>query len=149
MPAKAAAASPAQAPVAARRVALIGAGYIAAIHAEALKAISGAELVGVIDPRIDRAAALARRTKGATASASLADMLDSQQIDAVHVLTPPNLHVDVTREALSRGLAVLLEKPMASDIEGAESLVAAANAEGAPQPVRQSQFPFPSGLCAA
>lgn len=115
-----------------RRVALIGAGYIAAVHADALKVVSGAELVGVIDPRVDRAASLARRAKGATAAASLAEMLDSQPIDAVHVLTPPNLHVDVTREALARGLAVLLEKPMASEIEGAESLVAAARAEGAP-----------------
>ena len=115
-----------------KRVALVGAGYIAAVHADALKAISGAALVGVVDPNVDRAASLARRIKGATTAASLGEMLDRQQVDAVHVLTPPNLHVDVTREALSRGLAVLLEKPMASEIEGAESLVAAARVEGAP-----------------
>jgi predicted dehydrogenase/nucleoside-diphosphate-sugar epimerase len=117
---------------AAKRIALIGAGFIATAHADALKAISGTALVGVVDPNTDRAAALARRIGSATAAASLAEMLDRQQVDAVHVLTPPNLHVDVTREALSRGVAVLLEKPMASEIEGAESLVAAASAEGAP-----------------
>ena len=115
-----------------RRVALIGAGYIAAVHAEALKATTGAALVGVIDPRIDRAASLARRSGGVAAAASLAEMLESQPLDAVHVLTPPNLHVDPARDALSRGLSVLLEKPMASEIEGAEQLVEAARAAGAP-----------------
>lgn len=116
----------------AKRVALIGAGYIAAVHAEALKATIGADLVGIIDPRLDRAEALARRTKGATAATSLSALLDSRQLDAVHVLTPPNLHVDPAREALSRGLAVLLEKPMASEIEGALQLAAAARINGAP-----------------
>ena len=115
-----------------KRVALIGAGYIAAIHAEAFKATAGTDLVGVIDPRVDRAASLARRSGGVAAAASLAEMLDSQQLDAVHVLTPPNLHVDPARDALSRGLSVLLEKPMASETEGAEQLVKAARAAGAP-----------------
>ena len=97
-----------------KRVALIGAGYIATVHAEALRATKGAKLVGIIDPRLDRAASLARRNGGVAAAASLGDMLDNQQLDAVHVLTPPNLHTDLTIEALSRGLSVLLEKPMAS-----------------------------------
>lgn len=115
-----------------RRVALIGAGNIAAVHAEALQVIAGADLVGIIDPRIDRAASLARRNGGVTAAISLAEMLDSHELDAVHVLTPPNLHTDPARDALSRGLSVLLEKPMASEIEGAEQLAKAARAAGAP-----------------
>jgi predicted dehydrogenase/nucleoside-diphosphate-sugar epimerase len=128
---QAANAGPAPSASTAKRVALIGAGYIAAVHAEALKATPGAKLVGVIDPRLDRAEVLARRN-GAAAATSLARMLDSQPLDAVHVLTPPNLHTELTREALSRGLPVLLEKPMASEIEGAEELVKAAHAAGAP-----------------
>src|ERR1700761_2528903 len=60
-----------------KRVALIGAGYIAAVHAEALKATKAAKLVGVIDPRVDRAASLARRNGGVAAAASLSDMLAS------------------------------------------------------------------------
>ena len=109
-----------------KRVALIGAGYIATVHAEALRATKGAKLVGIIDPRLDRAASLARRNGGVAAAASLGDMLDNQQLDAVHVLTPPNLHTDLTIEALSRGLSVLLEKPMASEIESLNASVAAA-----------------------
>jgi predicted dehydrogenase/nucleoside-diphosphate-sugar epimerase len=130
-PSSAAAVKPASAG-SAKRVALIGAGYIATVHAEALKATAGAKLVGIIDPRIDRAASLARRNGGVAAAASLGDMLASQELDAVHVLTPPNLHTDLTIEALSRGLSVLLEKPMASEIEGAEKLLAAAGVPGAP-----------------
>lgn len=114
----------------AKRVALMGAGYIAAVHAEALCSTQGATLVGVIDPRVDRAKALAGRYGRVASAASLADMLAGQELDAVHVLTPPNLHVDPAREALSHGLSVLLEKPMASEIAGAEALVAAAREAG-------------------
>ncbi len=115
-----------------KRVGLMGAGNIAAIHAEALRATQGAALVGVIDPRIDRAKALARRHGNVASAVSLSDMLAEQGLDAVHVLTPPNLHTEPARDALARGLAVLVEKPMASDIAGAEALVGAARAPGAP-----------------
>lgn len=111
-----------------KQVALVGAGYIASIHAEALKTVSGVKLAGIIDPRTDRAAGLARRNGGGPVASSLEEMLKSQHLDAVHILTPPNLHVDLTLDALSQGLSVLLEKPMASDIAGARHLVEAATA---------------------
>ncbi len=113
------------------RVALMGAGNIAAIHAEALRATRGVALVGIIDPRVDRAKALARRNGNLASAASLSEMLAGQGLDAVHVLTPPNLHADPARDALARGLAVLVEKPMASDTAGAETMVEAARAPGA------------------
>jgi predicted dehydrogenase/nucleoside-diphosphate-sugar epimerase len=116
----------------AKRVGLVGAGNIAAIHAEVLRATHGVVLVGIIDPRLDRAEALARRYGNPACAASLSDLLAGQGLDAVHVLTPPNLHTDTARDALARGLAVLVEKPMASDIAGAEALVEAARAPGAP-----------------
>lgn len=113
-----------------RNVALIGAGNIAAVHAEALRVTANVRLAGIVDPRTDRAASLAKRNGGVPVAPSLAALLDAQAIDAVHVLTPPGLHVDLALEALSRGLPVLLEKPMASELAGAERLAEAAQAAG-------------------
>jgi predicted dehydrogenase/nucleoside-diphosphate-sugar epimerase len=115
-----------------KRVALVGAGYIASIHAEALRDNAGVRLVGIVDPRADRAAALARRHGGVGVAASLAELLDRQALDAVHVLTPPALHADLTLDALSHDLPVLVEKPMACNRESAEKLLAASRDENVP-----------------
>ncbi len=125
-----------------KHVGLIGAGYIAAVHAEALKAVSGVKLTGIIDPRTDRASGLSRHNGGVPVTSSLAEMLKSEHLDAVHILTPPNLHVDVTLDALSRGLPVLLEKPMASDIAGAMRLAEATSAVDAPELYVNHNFLF-------
>ena len=118
-------------PTAVRRVALAGAGNIAAVHAEALNALAGVRVAGVIDPQLARARALAKKYGAATAE-SLSALVREHEIDAVHILTPPNLHQDLILEAMALGLPTLVEKPMVSDEAGAAVIAAAAGREGAP-----------------
>lgn len=112
------------------RLALIGCGGIAEAH------IRGAERVGarievtaVVDPDPGRRAAMATRT-GASGFASLDEAIDraGASFDAVDILVPHDLHEPVARQAIDAGKHVLLEKPMAIELDACDRLLAAAAA---------------------
>jgi predicted dehydrogenase len=95
-----------------RRVALLGAGYIADWHALALQSVAGVELVAVCDRYTAKADALARKFRIAQVYSSLEEMLAAETLDAVHVLTPPDRHFEAARAVLEAGVSVFVEKPM-------------------------------------
>ncbi|MGK8233313.1 NAD-dependent epimerase/dehydratase family protein [Roseovarius sp. MS2] len=110
-------------------VGLIGAGYIAGWHAEALKLTPGARLAAVCDLSTSAAEALAA-AHGARAFAALDDMIASGAVEAVHILTPPDSHAVLARKCLAAGLHVLVEKPVAlsgEETAGIASVARAAN----------------------
>ena len=111
------------------RVALIGAGYIAPWHAEAVRATGRARLTAVVDPARDAAAALAA-AHGAVAFASLEEMIAAGAADAVHVLTPPAHHCDIAVRCLEAGLHVLVEKPAALSPGDVSAMAEAAREAG-------------------
>jgi predicted dehydrogenase len=92
--------------------AFIGAGTVAEMHGRAVKANPNAKLVGVYDPNTARAKAVAKRFGGALLG-SLEEVLERPQVNAVHVLTPPEHHVEVALKSLKAGKHVLVEKPVA------------------------------------
>jgi predicted dehydrogenase/nucleoside-diphosphate-sugar epimerase len=94
------------------RIGLIGAGYIASWHADALKATPGVQITAICDRSRGAAEGLAA-THGAQVFTSVADLIAARACDAVHILTPPNLHHDLAVECLEGGLDVLVEKPVA------------------------------------
>ena len=95
------------------RVALIGAGYIASVHADVVLGLPGTQITAVVDPVLERATALARRCRGAKALGNLRDLGADVPVEVAHVLTPPATHRTVAEPLLERGIHVLLEKPMA------------------------------------
>jgi myo-inositol 2-dehydrogenase/D-chiro-inositol 1-dehydrogenase len=111
------------------RVGLVGAGYIAGRHATCLGQLPAARVVGVADPRADRAAALARAC-GAPAYASGAELLDAQELDALYLCVPPHAHGGLELEAVRRGLPLFVEKPLAADQGTAEELADRIEAAG-------------------
>ena len=95
------------------RVALVGAGNIADIHAAALKSLS-ARLTAVVDPSPDRARELADRHGVARVVYETRALIDDRgDVDCAHVLVPPPLHAEVAVPLLEAGIDVLVEKPMA------------------------------------
>ncbi|MBQ8689946.1 MAG: Gfo/Idh/MocA family oxidoreductase [Clostridia bacterium] len=52
-------------------------------------------------------------------------MLDTSELDAVHIATPHYLHAEMTIAALKRGINVFLEKPMCINADEIEQLIAA------------------------
>ncbi|MFN3649696.1 MAG: NAD-dependent epimerase/dehydratase family protein [Armatimonadota bacterium] len=97
------------------RAGLAGAGYISEYHAAALRRLPGVELVGVHDLDRARARALAEKL-GIAACGSLAELRE-RGADVIHVLTPPNVHAEVACQALELGCHVLVEKPLAEDVD--------------------------------
>ena len=99
-----------------RRVGLLGAGYILQAHAKALKALpqQQVELAAVCDVSRGRAEAAAAAFGIPGVFTSIEEML-AAGLDAVHVLLPPQLHVDVARKLLDAGVHVFVEKPMGLD----------------------------------
>lgn len=113
-----------------RRVALLGAGYIADWHAQALQSVKGVELVAVCDRFQAKAEALASKFGAARVYTTLEQMLAAESLDAVHVLTPPDRHYETARAVLEAGVNVFLEKPMCASAEDCESLVRLAGERG-------------------
>lgn len=117
------------------KVALVGAGFIADVHADCLKSIRSTQIAAVVDPATTRAEALARRL-GCEAYAGLeACPLD---LDVAHILTPPPLHRRLTEQALGRGLHVLVEKPMAETMADCQVMNAVAQTAGRRLKVNQN-----------
>ena len=93
-------------------------------HAARLAENSNAEFVGCFDIDRGRAKAVANRF-GVVDFEDMESML--RALDAVSVAVPTNAHWDVASQFLEAGKAVLIEKPIASDLESAEKLVAVAD----------------------
>ncbi|MDC0736829.1 NAD-dependent epimerase/dehydratase family protein [Cognatishimia sp. SS12] len=111
------------------RTAIIGAGYIADWHAEALKMTPGAELVAVCDLSSSAADGFAA-AHGVAAYHDLDAMIAADICDAVHILTPPNSHAALAETCLRAGLHVLVEKPVALSAEDTRKIVAVAEESG-------------------
>lgn len=87
----------------------------------------GVELAGVWARRAEAAAALAT-SYGATASASYDDLLE--QCDAVAFAVPPDVQAELAPRAARAGRHLLLEKPLAFTVAGAEAIADAVDAAG-------------------
>ncbi len=113
-----------------RRVGFLGAGYIANWHAQAIAKLSSAELVAVADCILPKAQAFAQRFGVPRCYGSLESMLAEQELDAVHVLLPPDHHFKAARTVLESGLDVFLEKPMCDHATDCELLAQIADKRG-------------------
>ena len=126
-----------------RRVALVGAGFIARAHVEALRRTPGVHLAAVVDPVAAAAHALADPV-GARVFASVAEALAADAFDCAHVLVPPDRHAEVAAQVLDAGKPVLLEKPLAASGAAAGALVAAAEATATRLGVNQNFVHHPA-----
>jgi len=111
------------------RVALVGTGFIADIHLEALREVQGIEVVALCDVLLERARAAARRHAVPHAVREPAELVQ-HSVDVVHLCVPPDLHVELARECLELGLSVFVEKPLALDGAAADELFELARARG-------------------
>ena len=112
------------------RVALVGAGRIARLHAEnAARHVPRLRLVAVADPAPGLAPALAA-PYGADALDDWRGLLDRGNVDALLLCSPSRLHPEQIVSAAEAGKHVFCEKPIAADVAAADQAVAAAEAAG-------------------
>lgn len=104
------------------KVAVIGCGSISIMHLDSIIALDEAELVAVCDIKRNVADSIAKKycTK---AYYNHIEMLESEELDAVHICLPHYLHTSVACDAFQRGVNVLSEKPMSINYEDAVNAV--------------------------
>ena len=110
----------------------MGAGVFGRNHARVYKELEqqgeAARLVGVVDPDLTRADAVAREF-GCRGFGSIRQMLTTHsEVRAASVAAPTVHHLAVARELMEAGVDVLIEKPLAATLAEADELVQVAAA---------------------
>ena len=102
------------------RMGVVGVGALGRHHARILSQMEGVELVAVAEANPQRGQAIAAQHQ----TQWVADHHDLiPLVDAVSVVVPTVAHLEVASEFLSRGIPVLVEKPLAHDLAAGEALV--------------------------
>lgn len=110
------------------KVAVVGVGHLGRIHACIYAEHPDCDLVAVVDPNEARA----REVAGQLECAAYTDPKElPADLDAVSVAVPTALHAAVAVPLLERGVACLVEKPIAADVGQADEILAAAKRGGA------------------
>ena len=110
------------------RIGVIGVGVMGSNHARVLADLPGIILAGVADPDAEQA----KRVGQAVGCPFVEDFeaLLERDLHAVSIAAPTHLHHDLALAAIARGLHVLVEKPIGSDVEEGRAIVAAAKQAG-------------------
>jgi len=112
------------------KVAIVGCGKIADVHASLIQNIRGCEIVAVCDNELLMARQLSERFPVKRYFSDLTELLNETHPDVVHITTPPSSHFNLTKLCLERGCHVYVEKPFTLYAEQAYALVALANERG-------------------
>lgn len=107
------------------RVAVIGLGNMGKHHARNYSLLSDVELVAVCDLRKELADLTAKKF-GCKAYYNYQEMLEKEQIHAVSIAVPTKYHREVGLACINRGLDVLIEKPIASNLAEAREIISQA-----------------------
>jgi len=113
------------------RVGLAGLGSMGRNHLRVIASRPNARLVAIADP-VPEALAGAVAQTGVTGFSEPLAMIAEAELDAVVIAAPTTAHLQLTLAAVGRGIAVLVEKPLASTVDDAFEIVAASRATGVP-----------------
>ena len=106
------------------RIALAGAGAFGEKHLDGLKLIDGVEIVSIISRTGEQAAAIAEKYCAKHSSTELADALARDDVDAVILCTPTQMHAEQAIACMAAGKHVQVEIPLAGSLADAEAVFA-------------------------
>ena len=111
------------------RAAVVGVGRMGRHHARVYAQLPDTQLIGVVDANPERAEALAEQYR-CKAFYSIQSLLE-EGVDVCSVAVPTTAHLAMAKPLLDAGIACLIEKPLAGDVNDAQQIKAAAEASGA------------------
>src|SRR3954453_20345117 len=91
---------------------LVGIGLIADFHAQAIKSIPGAKLIGVATRNAEKARAFAAKHEAAFATTDIAALVARPDIHVVCITTPSGAPLEPALAAIRAGKHVVIEKPI-------------------------------------
>jgi predicted dehydrogenase len=113
------------------RIGLAGLGSMGRNHLRILSARPDLRLAAVADPVAD-VLATATEASGAQGFAEPLAMVEEAELDAIVIAAPTTAHVALALAAIERGIAILVEKPLAGTVDEGMLIVAAARQHGVP-----------------
>jgi len=105
------------------RVAVIGTGYIGAVHIEQLMRLPNVIIAGIADKNSNLASETDRRYNIGKIYKDAAEVIADRTIDVIHNCTPNNFHYEINRQSLDAGKQVFSEKPLALSAKESSELV--------------------------
>lgn len=111
------------------RVGIVGGGFMAEVHSRAARA-AGADIIGVASSSSASARGAAARLAVPAYFDSVDALLESAEVDFVHICTPNETHERFALAALKAGKHVICEKPLATSVAASRQLMEEAAAVG-------------------
>lgn len=102
------------------RCGVIGVGYLGRFHAQKYQLLENAQLIAVCDKEAEVCEAISAKLK-VPAYQDYHDLLD--KVDAVSIAATTSQHYQIAKDCLSRGIHVLIEKPITTTVEQAQELI--------------------------
>jgi 2-hydroxy-4-carboxymuconate semialdehyde hemiacetal dehydrogenase len=105
------------------KIALAGAGAFGEKHLDGLKNIDGVKVVSLVGRRLEPTQAIAEKYGIGHATTELADSLERDDVDAVILCTPTQMHADQALQCMAAGKHVQVEIPLADSLADAETVL--------------------------
>lgn len=103
-------------------VGIVGCGLNSDYHINFAKAYPGAQIVGIVDKDGRKANACAEKYRIKGIFSSVSALVQQAVPEVVHIVTPPETHFSIAKKAIESGCNVLVEKPLALNLQEAEEL---------------------------
>jgi predicted dehydrogenase len=116
------------------RAGILGGGFMAEVHSRAIRA-AGHEVTMIASSSPERSAEAAARLGVRDIASDARSLIESENVDVVHVCTPNTFHREQTQLALDAGKPVVCEKPLATSVTDAQLLVDQSSRLGLPTAV--------------
>jgi predicted dehydrogenase len=120
------------------RFAMLGAGYWARYQLAAWREVAGAECVAIFNRTLAKAERLAEEFGVPRVSDDAAELLRSERLDFVDIVTDVGSHGRLVHLAAEHGVPAICQKPLASSLEEAEQMTAACRQAGVPLLVHEN-----------
>ncbi len=108
-------------------IGIIGAGFMGMLHARALSQLENVWVSAIHDPAIEKLPTFPHQPKPPVLCGDYRQLLNRDDVDAVVIATPEDLHRDAVLESAAAGKDILLEKPIATTLEDADAIIAASS----------------------
>lgn len=109
---------------------IVGAGLVADNHAQAIREIPGARLVGVAGRKEDRVRRFAEKHGAEFWTTRVEDLLARPDVQVICITTPSGAHLEPGLAAVRVGKHLVVEKPLEITLERVDTLLHAAEAAG-------------------
>ncbi|MEN3284572.1 MAG: hypothetical protein V7607_5712 [Solirubrobacteraceae bacterium] len=110
-------------------VIVVGVGFMGEVHARVISDSPLADLRGVVDSDPAVAQTVGARL-GVSAFTDIREAIERTQPDAAIIATPDHVHREAAEIAIEEGVAILVEKPLATTVEDADAMVRLARERG-------------------